>query len=117
MCSCWGIFYGVAAAAHYGNDAYVLLWPSAEMGALPLEGGVAVAFGSEIEAAEDPEAKRRELEEMMAARLSPFPRAESFSAHDIIDPRETRPMLCAWIDRVRPLLPQLLGPTRFTMKP
>ncbi len=109
--------YGVAAAAHYGNDAYVLLWPSAEMGALPLEGGVAVAFGREIEAAEDPEAKRRELEEMMAARLSPFPRAESFSAHDIIDPRETRPMLCAWIDRVRPLLPQLLGPTRFTMKP
>ena len=109
--------YGVAAAAHYGNDAYVLLWPSAEMGALPLEGGVAVAFGREIEAAEDPEAKRHELEEMMAARLSPFPRAESFSAHDIIDPRETRPMLCAWIDRVRPLLPQLLGPTRFTMKP
>ena len=85
--------YGVAAAAHYGNDAYVLLWPSAEMGALPLEGGVAVAFGSEIEAAEATEAKRRELEERMAARLSPFPRAESFSAHDIIDPRETRPML------------------------
>ena len=109
--------YGVAQAAHYGNDAYVLLWPSAEMGALPLEGGVAVAFGREIEAAEDPDAKRRELEDMMAARLSPFPRAESFSAHDIIDPRETRPMLCAWIDRVRPLLPQLLGPTRFTMKP
>ena len=109
--------YGVAAAAHYGNDAYVLLWPSAEMGALPLEGGVAVAFGREIEAAENPEEKRRQLEEIMAARLSPFPRAESFSAHDIIDPRETRPMLCAWIDRIRPLLPQLLGSTRFTMKP
>ena len=108
--------YGVAAAAHYGNDAYVLLWPSAEMGALPLEGGVAVAFGREIEAAEDPEEKRRELEEMMSSRLSPFPRAESFSAHDIIDPRETRPMLCSWIDRIRPLLPQLLGSTRFTMK-
>ena len=67
--------YGVAAAAHYGNDAYKLLWPSAEMGALPLEGGVAVAFGREIAAAEDPEAKRKELEDMMAARLSPFPRA------------------------------------------
>jgi len=109
--------YGVAQAAHYGNDAYVLTWPSAEMGALPLEGGVAVAFGREIAAADDPEAKRQELEEMMAARLSPFPRAESFSVHELIDPRETRPMLCAWIERVRPLLPQLLGPTRFTMKP
>ena len=109
--------YGVAAAAHYGNDAYKLLWPSAEMGALPLEGGVAVAFGREIAAAEDPEAKRKELEDMMAARLSPFPRAESFSAHDVIDPRETRPMLCEWLDRVRPLLPQLLGQTQFPMRP
>ena len=109
--------YGVAAAAHYGNNAYKLLWPSAEMGALPLEGGVAVAFGREIAAAKDPDAKRNELENMMAARLSPFPRAESFSAHDVIDPRETRPMLCEWLDRVRPLLPQLLGPTRFPMRP
>ena len=87
------------------------------MGALPLEGGVAVAFGREIAAAKDPDAKRNELENMMAARLSPFPRAESFSAHDVIDPRETRPMLCEWLDRVRPLLPQLLGPTRFPMRP
>lgn len=108
--------YGVAAAAHYGNDAYVLLWPSAEMGALPLEGGVAVAFGREIAAAADPEAKRRELEESMAARLSPAPRAESFSAHELIDPRETRPLLCAWIDRVSPLLRQSLGPVRFPMR-
>jgi acetyl-CoA carboxylase carboxyltransferase component len=39
--------FGVAAAAHYGPDAYVLGWPSAEMGALPVEGGVAVAFHRE----------------------------------------------------------------------
>ena len=105
--------YGVAAAAHYGPGAFVLLWPSAEMGALPLEGGVAVAFGREIAAAEDPDAKRRELEDQMAGRLSPFPRAESFSVHEIIDPRETRPMLSEWIDWVQPLLPGLLGPRTF----
>ena len=71
------------------------------MGALLLK-AAAVAFGREIAAAEDPEAKRKELEDMMAARLSPFPRAESFSAHDVIDPRETRPMLSEWLDRFRP---------------
>jgi acetyl-CoA carboxylase carboxyltransferase component len=49
--------YGVAAAAHYGPDAFVLAWPSAEMGALPVEGGVAVAFRREIAAAADPEAR------------------------------------------------------------
>ena len=55
--------FGVAAAAHFGPDGYVLAWPSAESGPLPLEGGVAVAFKKEIEASEDPEAKRREIEE------------------------------------------------------
>ena len=38
--------FGVASAAHYGPGAYVLVWPSAEMGAVPAEGGVAVAFGA-----------------------------------------------------------------------
>ena len=109
--------YGVASAAHYGPDAYVLAWPSAEMGALPLEGGVAVAFGREIAAAADPEAKRKELEDELAARLSPFPRSESYNFHELIDPRETRPMLCDWIRLVQPLLPQLLGPQHFGIRP
>ena len=50
--------YGVAAAAHFGPHCTVYAWPSAESGALPIEGGVAVAFRREIEAAQDPEAKR-----------------------------------------------------------
>jgi acetyl-CoA carboxylase carboxyltransferase component len=96
--------YGVAAAAHFGPGGHVLAWPSAESGALPIEGGVAVAFRREIAAAADPEVKRAELEEAFASRRSPFPRAESFSVHDLIDPRETRPRLCRWVDRVWPLL-------------
>ena len=61
--------YGVAGAAHYGANAYVLGWPSAEMGALPLEGGVAVAFRRQIAAADDPVAERARLEAEMAAKL------------------------------------------------
>jgi len=109
--------FGVAQAAHYGPEAYVLAWPSAESGPLPVEGGVAVAFHREIAAAEDPDAKRRELEEMLAARQSPFPRGEALAVHELIDPRETRPMLCRWIDRVQPLLPPLLGPRGFSLRP
>lgn len=109
--------FGVAQAAHYGPEAFVLAWPSAESGPLPVEGGVAVAFHREIAAAEDPDAKRRELEEMLAARQSPFPRAEALSVHELIDPRETRPMLCRWIDRVQPLLPDLTGPVSFPLRP
>ena len=109
--------FGVAQAAHYGPDGYVLAWPSAETGPLPVEGGVAIAFHREIAQAADPDAKRRELEEMLAAKQSPFPRAEAFSVHELIDPRETRPMLCRWIERIQPLLPPLLGPTGFTIRP
>ena len=109
--------FGVAQVAHYGPEAYVLAWPSAETGPLPVEGGVAVAYHRQIAQAEDPEAKRRELEDQLAAKQSPFPRAEAFSVHELIDPRETRPMLCRWIDRVQPLLPQLLGQAQFYIRP
>ena len=94
--------YGVAAAAHFGPYGTVLAWPSAESGALPLEGGVAVAFRREIAAAEDPEAKRKELEEKLARGRSAFPRAELFGVHDLIDPRRTRPELCAWLEWTQP---------------
>jgi acetyl-CoA carboxylase carboxyltransferase component len=109
--------YGVAAAAHFGPGATVLAWPSAESGALPLEGGVAVAFRREIEAAPDPDARRRELEEALAARRDPFARAEGFGVHDLLDPRATRPVLCDWIDWIRPRLRAELGPRAWTIRP
>lgn len=109
--------FGVAQAAHFGPDGYVLAWPSAEMGPLPVEGGVAVAFGREIAAAADPEALRRELEDRFAAGQSAAPRAESFAIHDLIDPRETRPALVQWINLCGPRLEALTGPTRFSIRP
>lgn len=90
--------FGVASAAHFAPNTYKLAWPSWEMGALPVEGGVAVAFHREIAAAEDPAAKRRELEEMLMKNRSPFPMMESFAVHELIDPRETRAKLCTWVD-------------------
>ena len=39
------------------------------------------AYHREIAAAPDPDAKRRELEDMLAAKQSPFPRAEAFAVH------------------------------------
>jgi acetyl-CoA carboxylase carboxyltransferase component len=109
--------YGVAQAAHFGADAYVLAWPSVESGALPVEGGVAAAFGREIARAPDPEARRAELEREMSARLSPFPRDEAFAVHALIDPRDTRPMLAEWLDWTDGVLQRLKGPRRFGYRP
>ena len=89
--------YGVAAAAHFGPDAHVLSWPSAETGTLPVESGVAVAFSKVIASANDPEKKRAELEAAFSEGLNPFPAAENFCVHDLIDPGETRSELCTWL--------------------
>jgi len=109
--------YGVAGAAHFSPDSYTLSWPSAESGALPVEGGVAIAFKKEIEEADNPEERRRELEELLAKRSSPFPRSENFSVHELIDPKETRPKLISWIELAVKSQIALREPYRTTMLP
>jgi acetyl-CoA carboxylase carboxyltransferase component len=107
----------VAAGIHLGRFATVVAWPSAEAGALPVEGGVALAFGREIAAAPDPEARRRELEEEVARAQSILPRAEDFGVHDLIDPRRTRGLLCRWIEEIQLQLRHLRGPRARTLRP
>lgn len=109
--------FGVASAAHFAPNTYQLAWPSWEMGALPVEGGVAVAFHREIAAADDPAAKRKELEEMLMKNRSPFPMMESFAVHELIDPRQTRSKLCQWVGWIQPLLEALKGPVTWGMRP
>lgn len=109
--------FGVATAAHYSEDNYIIAWPSVETGALPLEGGVAVAFRKQIEAADDPQAARDAIEESLRQDRSPFRGAESFSVHELIDPRQTRPVLARWIEWIQPKLDTLVGETRFRFRP
>jgi acetyl-CoA carboxylase carboxyltransferase component len=108
---------GLANYAHMPSGAYVLAWPSAESGALPVEGGVALAFRHEIAAAPDPAARRTELEDQFAALQSPFRQAETFSVHDLIHPRETRARLTDWIELVQAQLKLQLGPPQFSFRP
>ena len=111
--------FGVAAGIHLGPGATTVAWPSAESGALPVESGVALAYRREIEAAPDPDARRRELEEEIARAQSAFPRGEDFGVHDLVDPRETRPRLCDWVAEVQPRLASLArsAPRRYTLRP
>ena len=68
------------------------------------------AYRREIEAAPDPDQRRREIEEMLNELRSPFRTAEAFGIEDIIDPRDTRPLLCDWIETAYERLPAHLGP-------
>jgi acetyl-CoA carboxylase carboxyltransferase component len=109
--------YGVAGGVHFGPNGMRVAWPSAESGALPVEGGVAVAFRREIAAAPDPEARRKELEDKLYAARSPFASAEAFGVHDMIDPRKTRGVLCDWVDMIEPRLTGARHPRSYTYRP
>ncbi|MFH1758649.1 MAG: carboxyl transferase domain-containing protein [Pseudomonadota bacterium] len=111
--------FGLAGSG-YGRQQDLNLryaWPSGIWGSLPIEGGVAAAYKREIESSDDPEARRRELEEYYEKLQSPLRTAEKFGVQDIIDPRDTRPLLCDWVEQVYGMLPQQLGPSYRLMRP
>ncbi|GIS36401.1 MAG: hypothetical protein Ct9H90mP7_4090 [Candidatus Neomarinimicrobiota bacterium] len=68
--------------------------------ALPLEGGVAVALPKKLLLRRS-EAKRKEIEDSLRKARDPFARGESFSVHEVIDPRETRKYLSLWAERIQ----------------
>lgn len=94
--------FGLAGALHgpkYGDALnHRFAWPTARWGSIPIEGGAFAAHKAEIEAAADPVAKREELERFYHNLASPFRTAERFGVLDVIDPRETRAVLCDWVE-------------------
>jgi len=103
--------FGVAGAAQSDPSKlnWRYAWPSAYWGNIPVEGGVFAAHRAEIESAEDPMALHDELQAYYRGFASPVRAAEHFGIEDIIDPRETRPLLCDWIELVYPTEKTRLG--------
>ena len=104
--------FGVAGASQKPGArlSWRYAWPSAVWGNIPVEGGVYAAHRAEIEAAADPEACLKELQEIYRAIQSPFRTAEAFGIEDIIDPRHTRPLLCEWVEMAYDNEKHNLGP-------
>ena len=65
--------------------------------------------------ADDPEAKLAEIEERLNKLRSPFRSAETFWIEEIIDPRDTRPLLCEFANLAAPL--RRPGPYAHPMRP
>jgi acetyl-CoA carboxylase carboxyltransferase component len=91
--------FGVAGAGHGRVQGLNLryAWPSGDWGSLPLEGGIEAAYRRELEAAPDRAKLLKEIEERLNAVRSPFRTAEAFGIEEIIDPRDTRPLLTEWV--------------------
>jgi len=111
--------FGVAGAGHGAHHRLNLryAWPSGEWGSLPIEGGVEAAYRRRIEASSDPDALRAELEENLASLRSPFLTAEAFGIEEMIDPRETRPLLVDWARRAFAIVATESGPKSRGLRP
>lgn len=112
--------FGVAGAGHsnHTRSSPRYAWPSGEWGSLPIEGGVEAAYKRQIQAAEDPDKLREELEEKLASLRDPILTAEAFGIEEIIDPRDTRPLLVEFARRASEIVSsQSRGPKSRGMRP
>src|SRR3989441_4082863 len=111
--------FGVAGAGHANVQALNLryAWPSGDWGSLPLEGWIEAAYKRELEAAPDRAALLKEIEARLNVYRSPFRTAEAFNIEEIIDPRDTRPLLTDWIALAYDNEATRLGPKTRGMRP
>lgn len=81
-----------------------------------IAGGASAAYRREIEGAADPEKMRETIEARLRAVASPFRTAEA-TGQDIIDPRDTRSLLCEFVGDAQRILQSQLGPPRIPYLP
>jgi acetyl-CoA carboxylase carboxyltransferase component len=112
--------FGMATQATSNPDrlGLRLAWPSAEWGDMPVEGGVAAGFRREIAAAPDPDAFRQEIEQRLRAASDPWKTVEAFGVEAMIDPRDTRRLITAFLNGAVATTTRLGPPTRpWRMRP
>lgn len=95
----YGIAYQTMSGGRdFGNDLS-LVWPSAEVCGMQIEGAVDVVHSRELEAADDRDALHAKLVENYRDRVSPYKAASGFGVDELIDPRETRARLIEALSR------------------
>jgi len=113
-----GRLYGVAGQCHHRPSGMFqrYAWPSGRWGSMHIEGGASAAYRREIESSPDPNQKQKEIEDRLQALASPFKTAEA-SGTEMIDPRDTRSLLCEFIDDAQRVLKMQLGPPVIPYRP
>ncbi len=111
--------FGVAGAANRkpGSTHFRYSWPSGDWGSLPIEGGLEVAYKAELSEFEGDayQAEVDKIRQRLNRYRSPFRSSEVFEIEEVIDPRETRPLLCRWANLVAPI--RKPGPMAWTYRP
>ena len=89
----YGAGYYVMCGRAYEPDL-IVAWPTAEISVMGAEGAVEIVFRKQVEEADDPDAKRRELIDAYRDLIDVYVAARNDMIDDVIDPRETRAQIC-----------------------
>ena len=97
----YGGAYVVMNSKSIGADL-AFAWPSAELAVMGASGAVEIVHRRDLQAAEDPAARRAELiDEYQERYVNPYLAAERGFVDDVIDPAETRRVVVRAIDVLR----------------
>jgi methylmalonyl-CoA decarboxylase subunit alpha len=89
----YGAGYYVMNGRAYEPDV-IVAWPTAEISVMGAEGAVEIVMRRQVEEAEDPAAKKAELIAAYRQIIDVYVAAKNGMIDDVIDPRETRPVIC-----------------------
>jgi acetyl-CoA carboxylase carboxyltransferase component len=92
----YGAGYYVMNGRAYEPDL-LAAWPGAEISVMGAEGIVAIAANKVLAQAEDPEALKKQLAEAVRPHIDIYKTAALGLVDDVIDPRETRPLLAHYL--------------------
>jgi acetyl-CoA carboxylase carboxyltransferase component len=114
--------FGVAGnnyATPKGHVSARVVWPAADVGGIPPEGGIEAAYKRQLAEAADPVALRAEINARIESARGPVGPLNRFQMEEMIDPRDTRRLVCEWVENAWRIAsqPARLGPRALGFRP
>ncbi len=114
--------FGVAGnnyATPVGHVSTRVVWPAADVGGIPPEGGIEAAYKRQLAEAADPAALRTEINARIESARGPIGPLNKFQMEEMIDPRDTRRWICEWIENAWRIVsqPSSLTPRALQFRP
>jgi acetyl/propionyl-CoA carboxylase alpha subunit/acetyl-CoA carboxylase carboxyltransferase component len=101
--------FGVAGNNYATPRAAVsvrVVWPAADVGGIPPEGGIEAAYKRQLAEAADPAALRAEINARIESARGPIGPLNRFQIEEMIDPRDTRRLVCEWVENAYRIVSQ-----------
>ncbi|MFB3103658.1 MAG: carboxyl transferase domain-containing protein, partial [Pseudomonadales bacterium] len=114
--------FGVAGnnyATPRSKPSVRVTWPAADVGGIPPEGGIEAAYKRQLAESNDPEALRAELNARIESVRGPIGPLNKFQIEEMIDPRDTRQLICEWVEMAYKVVsqPSRLVPRALQFRP